>query len=570
MMEIFFFLGVAIKKLKRNIVQSEPTENSSILASESTIHGFQLIFDQNRSSTVKIFWISIFTISSIFCLINAHGNYIKLRIKPEIEEISTQKLIQEIPFPAVKLCSEIFGKNSIKLLHNFINGTKLTIIKKYSNDLVTSAHLYSPDLVKVTFTSTSNSEKSSERFDLVSYVNQTFYETDEVLFDCEIFGRKQQKCSKIFKRILSKFGRGTSSGFCYVFNQENFHSIFEEEISKDFDSNGKGVFEKSQWTLDGGYKNSEENAFPIRASIENELVVNVKILREIASNFPGQIFFSFYFQMPNDLTSNSIDFVIKDKMQKTFTISAKVSTYSEDFRKFSPENRGCYFTDERKLKFFKSYTENNCLEECLSNYTLKMCNCTGFYMIRKDSTPICIMDDESTCYYRGKQKFPSKNLGNPPCGCLKTCNDIEYKVINEKTETYLGHLSHNSEYFVSRVKFKFLEPLIAEDVHVVGYHLKDFMTDVGGLLGLFLGCSTVSVVEIFYHPLRILLNKFKKKKVQNDPENEIEENFEEEISSDDEENFGGLQIIYNPEIHGETSNANLRRIKEEELKKYFG
>lgn len=42
----------------------------------------------------------------------------------------------------------------------------------------------------------------------------------------------------------------------------------------------------------------------------------------------------------------------------------------------------------------------------------------------------------------------------------------------------------------------------------VGYGLKDFLTDLGGLLGLFLGCSTVSVVELFYHPIRALLRRY--------------------------------------------------------------
>lgn len=62
------------------------------------------------------------------------------------------------------------------------------------------------------------------------------------------------------------------------------------------------------------------------------------------------------------------------------------------------------------------------------------------------------------------------------------------------------------------MKFKFEESFVDEDVFIVGYGLKDFITDVGGLLGLFLGCSTMSLVELVYHPLRILLTKFINKK----------------------------------------------------------
>lgn len=138
-----------------------------------------------------------------------------------------------------------------------------------------------------------------------------------------------------------------------------------------------------------------------------------------------------YFKKPNDLNSNSRPYQIEFKKDKTITFSAKTIRFSEDFKKISPENRGCFFGNEKRLKIFKSYTEKNCLDECLINQTLRSCGCTQFSMPKNQTTPTCTFRKESDCYVAILLEFPSKDLGSSPCGCFKTCNDIEYYVKSE-------------------------------------------------------------------------------------------------------------------------------------------
>lgn len=64
-------------------------------------------------------------------------------------------------------------------------------------------------------------------------------------------------------------------------------------------------------------------------------------------------------------------------------IKPKVITVSEELKTYKPKDRQCYFSDERKLEIFKVYTQQNCLEECLGNYTLEICGCVAFYMPSK-------------------------------------------------------------------------------------------------------------------------------------------------------------------------------------------
>lgn len=46
---------------------------------------------------------------------------------------------------------------------------------------------------------------------------------------------------------------------------------------------------------------------------------------------------------------------------------------------WTPFERGCYYPNEKPLKFFKVYTERNCETECRANKTLELCGCVAYY-----------------------------------------------------------------------------------------------------------------------------------------------------------------------------------------------
>lgn len=61
-------------------------------------------------------------------------------------------------------------------------------------------------------------------------------------------------------------------------------------------------------------------------------------------------------------------------------IEPKLIQTSEALRSYSPNQRGCVFNNERQLKFFKIYTEENCVSECVAKYMESECGCVYFYM----------------------------------------------------------------------------------------------------------------------------------------------------------------------------------------------
>lgn len=44
------------------------------------------------------------------------------------------------------------------------------------------------------------------------------------------------------------------------------------------------------------------------------------------------------------------------------------------------EQRQCVYSEEKQLRFYKTYTQRNCIMECEANFTLMFCQCVMYYM----------------------------------------------------------------------------------------------------------------------------------------------------------------------------------------------
>jgi Amiloride-sensitive sodium channel len=72
---------------------------------------------------------------------------------------------------------------------------------------------------------------------------------------------------------------------------------------------------------------------------------------------------------PDDLpTSFDDDYqtILKFGTAMEILITPKLTQTDDSLRSLSPSERQCYFEGERRLKFFKVYTQSNCEFECLS------------------------------------------------------------------------------------------------------------------------------------------------------------------------------------------------------------
>ena len=57
---------------------------------------------------------------------------------------------------------------------------------------------------------------------------------------------------------------------------------------------------------------------------------------------------------------------------------------SPDFRAWNSKNKACYFPEDKKLSFFKYYSQDNCLLECRLKKITRKCGCTPWYIQQPD------------------------------------------------------------------------------------------------------------------------------------------------------------------------------------------
>lgn len=124
--------------------------------------------------------------------------------------------------------------------------------------------------------------------------------------------------------------------------------------------------------------------YPFRAfSGADVLEIQVRTLLNDFSDFchdsaPGVIF---SLHVSNELSRLENEIIhISPGQNVKILIKPKSLTTSRALRSYKPYERGCYFRAERKLRFFRSYSEQNCEVECTANITMEKCHCARFWM----------------------------------------------------------------------------------------------------------------------------------------------------------------------------------------------
>jgi len=165
---------------------------------------------------------------------------------------------------------------------------------------------------------------------------------------------------------------------------------------------------RSSWQPDTGYDdNSGTNRLPLRTFGDNDFYSATMKLdlhtedfnRECAQGLDvfyvraslpppwpqrcGRLTFSFYAQILVHSPAEWPDrthptLLVSSNTLKTISVRPIVLTTSDDLISWSPDIRRCYFQNEKRLKFFKVYTQKNCIMECRSVNMLAQCGCVPF------------------------------------------------------------------------------------------------------------------------------------------------------------------------------------------------
>ncbi|XP_075972067.1 pickpocket protein 28-like [Anticarsia gemmatalis] len=519
------FGDICIRKARRKRQKILVREIFYDYANNTTLHGLSYTTKRGLSLVEKIFWLITFVASVCICCYQIHKVFIKWKSSPVIVTVSEQLVpVGKVPFPSVTICPQSkirpqvynYTEEYAKYVNIFQKRKKtpLPYDKDFSmfEDIL---QICDPDgFILKRYNHVFPDEFSNAS--TVENIRHVSTKMVDIFGYCNWRGSFNLDCGGYFSEVL------TSEGICFTIN-----ALAEDEIlRKDVVQNNYHYLNTktptNNWTIAHGFSEYGSHVYPApgkESGAEPDLRVVMQDSLEKLDTLcnPLNAGFKVYVNHPADLPQSSLYYyTVLNGQVSSMALSFSVLNTTESLRQYDPQIRQCYFPDERYLRYFKIYTANNCKIECITNYTYNQCGCVAFYMPHETETKICTVKSMN-CTTKAREALlaretnPDKNYKNR-CHCLPACNSIDYEAEILKTDYNLKRYvkaettARNDKNAVKHVKGKQYSRLdmFFKRARFVSmrrselFGLTDFLANIGGLLGLFLGFSFLSLVELFY------------------------------------------------------------------------
>uniref|UniRef100_A0A8C1ZKX5 Acid-sensing ion channel 1 n=1 Tax=Cyprinus carpio TaxID=7962 RepID=A0A8C1ZKX5_CYPCA len=180
--------------------------------------------------------------------------------------------------------------------------------------------------------------------------------------------------------------------------------------------------------------------------------------------------------------------------------------------------------------FFSTYSITACRIDCETRYLVENCNCRMVHM--PGDAPYCTPEQYKECADPALDFLVERD--NDYCVCETPCNMTRYgkelsfvKIPSKASAKYLAKKYNKTEQYIAEnilVLDIFFEALNYETIEQKkAYELAGLLGDIGGQMGLFIGASILTILELFdylYEVIKFKLCRCAKKKHQRSSNND--------------------------------------------------
>ncbi|XP_039306787.1 pickpocket protein 28 [Solenopsis invicta] len=491
----------------------------------TNLHGFRYINIDESSIVEKVFWLVVCLLSIMFCVLlmmRLWANYSK---NPIITSIYPSNPIWDIPFPAVTICNnnKVYRPQADLIAkYLYTNGFTADDSDKFFSSLM---KLIRPNKISL------DNVTARELLDnlgvtVEALMEQLMQPCSALLLRCAWVG-KIYDCGKIFKTIKSK------EGFCCAFNshydvnsdytkkkkQEIFgtssmqaHSTFRRIILRIFLSLSRRSIDSTDFnvtsdSLPGVHKilnapgSGRDVGLAVALNIEPDMYkattrpyVGASIMIHDPIDFPD---------IGAHIASVPPGHVLTISVAGTFIKSM------ESLRGIPQEKRSCYFDNEILGETHYSY--QSCISECIAERTYNLCGCLPFYYPETNKRGRTCYLPDINCLLRVRKLIP-EYMKSSTCKCLPQCTDMMYDIFPEDIKMddvgFDSDLTHG--FNINNVSFVYV---FFGDVSYIEYRKESIISwdsllaSFGGMFGLCLGGSMLSVIELVYLLARQLFSR---------------------------------------------------------------
>ncbi|XP_066582320.1 pickpocket protein 28-like [Prorops nasuta] len=470
----------------------------------SSLHGLRYVGDSSLTIGERFFWIISFTVAVLTASYYIWFLYQKWNDTPIIISLSPESVpLHEIPFPSVTICNMNNARKSEA--HRILKGED-ELEQFLLEDICNTDNITTDPLIGATnWTS------------MLRFMINVSQSCTDMIYYCEWHGN-QTDCEKIFNPTM------TDEGICCNFNSVHKKHLFFNPLDW-ADLNKTFPFPSIDWNPETGYDDSvSPDSVPWRPYGAGlfyglTLVLDAEISEYYCST-TASVGFKVVLHNPVE-TPKIADFAfaISPGEETRIVVTPRISSASRSILSIPLNKRKCFFNSERSLRYYRTYTQRNCVLECEANFTQKICHCVQHYMPKSSNTPICEKKDdlcaknarramETNLYDEEEISINHLNITKTPsCNCMPACFEINYNI--EMSQSKLlstfniddRYIKQNQKYFINNmavVHLFFVDSQFTNYVKNELFGFTEFLSSTGGLLGLCMGFSFLSLVEIFY------------------------------------------------------------------------
>ncbi|XP_072030335.1 acid-sensing ion channel 2-like [Amphiura filiformis] len=431
---------------------------------DSDIHGLKHITREKGGKLRKLVWLVCFLTAAGYFLYlgyNAIWNYL---MRHHITKVDIT-YVNQVEFPAVTVCNFNKYRESALTEHDIKNvGFHLGIIDKDHN--LIDPHLYTEEFQRRLQEIDWSEVDNDENYNMTEFQLRTGHQLEDMIIQCDW---KEEPCAH--KNFIHRF---THYGNCYTFND---------------------------WT----HGDLRHNSSTAGASNGLRLIIDIEEIE---------------YAPTNDLDGAGLDAGIKVMLHHPteppyikelgFSTAPGMHTFvtmkHEQISSLGPPYTICQTDGDAGMNYYSHYSFQACRIECETDVIVKECGCR--LAEQPGDAEICNPENTHLCAHPLLVDVIKGTSGHADCACRNPCEVMHYPStlsLSRLRPAFIQKMFHNTKHNMTK-------EYIAKNIAAISVYYEalnyetieqrpemDFLSllaTIGGHLGLFLGASLLSFIQI--------------------------------------------------------------------------
>ncbi|XP_078348643.1 acid-sensing ion channel 2-like [Oculina patagonica] len=464
-----------------------------VFASDTTLHGLRYVVQSGISIPRRATWLIFLCVTGSAYLYYSTTSFEKFMSRPIKTIISQETPIKGLKFPAVTICNlNKFMKSKIDMADVDENFEKLGLnISGCSETRAVRGNLTCGQALLCAFhpfgyglVDNCNASMRKKIVNVLNHTSERLFNEEQFLakFGHDLagmfflycrFSEEEEVCSE--KEFVPTL---TRKGICYTFNSgDNNSSLFYSEMEG--------------------------------PELGLSILLNVQTNESTLSEYSTGLQVIVHDQ--KTFVNRNIGFNILPGTHASVAVKLR-----EHKRLQAPFETNC--SSQNEIPGVGNYTKDACVYQCYANMTSDICGChyAGFPGVRQ--LPVCSFQDQR-CIKKAR-----KAVNLTECPCNNACSELEYesrvsyskfpdtsiiKLLRNVFRTNVSVSYMQENYVFLQVGFQHMA--YEKRQEFPSYGPESLFGELGGNMGLFLGCSLLTICEFIDFLWEVLMSKIRKR-----------------------------------------------------------